>query len=546
MNTPEGLRAHLVAHLPIFTWWPAYDRSRLGRDALAGPVVAALAVPQSLGYASHRRSAGPGGPVRHPGRAGGVRDLRHRRGSWSSDRCRRCRCCRGRWSPASGCGHGSGRVVHGSPGAGLACLGRGSSRRVPRIGWVAEFLSKPIVTGFVLGLTVLVILGELPNLLGRADPAGPRGRAGRAPGREPRRGRRDRRPCSSGPSRLLVLFGGPRLAPRVPWGLVLLVGGARRLRPRWTSLRGVEVVGRRAARACRRRVPAVGSARRLIPSVLVSAARPLPWSGLAEGLSAARLFAAGGGYRIDADQELLASGVANVGSGLVRRHGGRPAACRRPRPVRAAPADGEPGDGPHRRRAVPGVIVAIAPALSLPEGRAVARSWSTRSGGSWTSRRIRRYARVRRNDIVAAHGRRSAGSCSSGRCTGCCSRSCSRCSAWSTAPAGSTSTSWAGSRGEKAAWGSVSRHPERRTVRRGPGAARRRADLLGQRGCRPRRRPRRCRRGARHPRAGARPGVHQPAGHHQRGHAERPPRATSGREASTSTWCVCSTSCAGC
>ena len=35
-----------------------------------------------------------------------------------------------------------------------------------RIGWVAEFLSKPIVTGFVLGLTVLVILGELPSLLG--------------------------------------------------------------------------------------------------------------------------------------------------------------------------------------------------------------------------------------------------------------------------------------------------------------------------------------------------------------------------------------------
>ena len=35
-----------------------------------------------------------------------------------------------------------------------------------RIGWIAEFLSKPIVTGFVLGLTVLVIIGELPNLTG--------------------------------------------------------------------------------------------------------------------------------------------------------------------------------------------------------------------------------------------------------------------------------------------------------------------------------------------------------------------------------------------
>ena len=34
---------------------------------------------------------------------------------------------------------------------------------------MAEFLSKPIVTGFVLGLTVLVILNEVPHLLGRPD-----------------------------------------------------------------------------------------------------------------------------------------------------------------------------------------------------------------------------------------------------------------------------------------------------------------------------------------------------------------------------------------
>ena len=40
------------------------------------------------------------------------------------------------------------------------------------VGWMAEFLSKPIVTGFVLGLTVLVILGEVPHLLGVPTPEG--------------------------------------------------------------------------------------------------------------------------------------------------------------------------------------------------------------------------------------------------------------------------------------------------------------------------------------------------------------------------------------
>ncbi len=34
------------------------------------------------------------------------------------------------------------------------------------LGWLAEFLSKPIVTGFVFGLTVVIIIGELPRLLG--------------------------------------------------------------------------------------------------------------------------------------------------------------------------------------------------------------------------------------------------------------------------------------------------------------------------------------------------------------------------------------------
>jgi SulP family sulfate permease len=41
-----------------------------------------------------------------------------------------------------------------------------------KVGWVAEFLSKPIVTGFVIGLTVLVIMGEVPKLVGITAPQG--------------------------------------------------------------------------------------------------------------------------------------------------------------------------------------------------------------------------------------------------------------------------------------------------------------------------------------------------------------------------------------
>jgi integrase len=46
------IRQGLHRRLPILTWFPLYERARLRPDIGAGVVVAALAVPQSLGYAS--------------------------------------------------------------------------------------------------------------------------------------------------------------------------------------------------------------------------------------------------------------------------------------------------------------------------------------------------------------------------------------------------------------------------------------------------------------------------------------------------------------
>ena len=42
----------LRRYVPILDWLPRYDRSRLRPDLIAGCVVAALAVPQALGYAT--------------------------------------------------------------------------------------------------------------------------------------------------------------------------------------------------------------------------------------------------------------------------------------------------------------------------------------------------------------------------------------------------------------------------------------------------------------------------------------------------------------
>src|SRR4249920_1405203 len=119
---------YLRHRIPIFTWLPAYRRKLLRPDLIAGMVLAALAVPQALGYA-----AIAGVPVQVGLYVKPV-DV-------------------------------SQAVLYTAAVAVAAGIVLIIAAQV-RIGWIAEFLSKPIVTGFVLGLTVLVIVGELPSLTG--------------------------------------------------------------------------------------------------------------------------------------------------------------------------------------------------------------------------------------------------------------------------------------------------------------------------------------------------------------------------------------------
>src|SRR3954453_5603798 len=48
----EGASGGRWRRVPVVAWLPRYERGWLGGDVVAGAVVAALAIPQSLGYAS--------------------------------------------------------------------------------------------------------------------------------------------------------------------------------------------------------------------------------------------------------------------------------------------------------------------------------------------------------------------------------------------------------------------------------------------------------------------------------------------------------------
>jgi MFS superfamily sulfate permease-like transporter len=196
---------------------------------------------------------------------------------------------------------------------------------------------------------------------------------------------------------LLVLFGGHRLLPKFPWGLLVLLGGLAASAALDLQAHGVEVVG-----PVPRGLPTPG-----LPAVdpadlagLLTAGAALALVGLAEGLSAARLFAARGAYRIDADQELLASGAANVACGLF---GGLGVAGSLSKTAAVSDARGRTQlTGLAAAGLAVVVIVAIAPALSVLPRAVLSAIVVNAVWKLMDFEALGRYTRVRRNDIVAA------------------------------------------------------------------------------------------------------------------------------------------------
>ena len=295
--------------LPVRKWLPTYQRRWLKGDLIAGSVVAALAIPQSLGYATIAGLPVQVGLYSLPtvlvvyailGTSrklivGPVSTVALLTGSLLVG-----------FQPAS-----EGEAVALASGMAIAAGLVLMLASVLHIGWVAEFLSKPIVTGFVLGLTILVILGELPNILGIP---GPPTTDVTARITNLFTGLDNIHPTTVvvGATSLALMFGGTKLAPKVPWALVTLMVGLIASNILDLAAEGVKVVGT---------VPQ-GLPTPSLPGIALSdwgqvllAGAAVAFVGLAEGLSAARLYATEDA-RVDASQELLAVGVGDVASGI--------------------------------------------------------------------------------------------------------------------------------------------------------------------------------------------------------------------------------------
>ena len=264
-----------------------------------------------------------------------------------------------------------------------------------RVGWVAEFLSKPIVTGFVFGLTILVIIGELPNLLG--IPVTPGDVLHRI----------SVLALNIDQINLLTADGGCQCTGRAVHRVSPIAAGAvgaPRPRP-WA--RGLALARPRCSRRGRRRSGAKRVAHahdpvvpptRLVDVALAGAA--IAVVGLAEGLSAGRLYATKGGYRLDTDQELIAAGGANIGSGLFGGLGVAGSLSKTAAVDRAGGTSQVSGLSAAAIAIV--VIIFVAPALSILPKAVLSAIVINAVWGLLDLAAIRRYMKVRRNDGVAA------------------------------------------------------------------------------------------------------------------------------------------------
>jgi SulP family sulfate permease len=297
--------------LPILGWAGSYDRRWLRGDLIAGLAVAALIVPKNLGYAGIA-----GIPLQN-----------------------------GLYAAAAGAIlypiFGTSRQISTGPSSGLAAVAASAVvvagvtgvddvasfvamitlvsgvlfllLAVLKMGWIAQFLSRAVVTGFLFGAAIDVVIGELPKLTGTEV-------SGANPIQELRSwfgtlGDVSRVTVLVGGVALVVVFGLGMIAPRIPGALVLVVGG---LVASWLfdlGAHGVDLVGDVPRGLPTPKIPDV----QLLwdhAGTIALAAVALVLIGFSQTAGDARMFAAKHRYRIDINQESVAQGMANVGAGL--------------------------------------------------------------------------------------------------------------------------------------------------------------------------------------------------------------------------------------
>ncbi len=298
--------------LSIAEWLPRYKRSDLRFDVIAGVTVAALVVPKALGYAGIALV-----PIQN-----------------------------GLYAAAAGALlyalFGTSRQISTGPSSALAAVAASavvtagaSPEKAPelvaavtlvagllflvlavfKMGWISRFLSKAVITGFLFGAAIEVVVGELPKLAGTAT-------SGKNAWQEFADFVRsfDERHTATmvvGVVSLSVILVARFAWPKLPGALLLVVGGLIASNVFDLADRGVATVGEVPRGLPAPQLPGIAVFTDNAATI-ATAALALVLIGFSQTVGDARMFASRHDYRIRVDNESVAQGAANLGSGFLQ------------------------------------------------------------------------------------------------------------------------------------------------------------------------------------------------------------------------------------
>ncbi|MEX1295906.1 MAG: SulP family inorganic anion transporter [Candidatus Limnocylindrales bacterium] len=305
-----ALRAALYRYVPITRWLPTYPRQWLGKDIVAGITSWAVMVPVALAYAELAGVPASVGLVTATAGLTAYAILgtsRHAKVTTSSTMAVMSASV---VAPAAG-GDAATYVAMTAMlailvGAMLLVAG------VLRLGFLAEFLAKPVITGFIVGLSLTITVGQLPKLFG-VDGSG---------GNffEQLVGFVDQLPETYVPGlvigvlAIVLIIVLRRIDRRIPGPLIAVAVATLLSAGLNLEDDGLAVVGQITAGLRAPSIPDVGLSEL---AYLATGAVGVMFLALGESLAADRAFANRHGYHVDADQELVALGGSNLASGAL-------------------------------------------------------------------------------------------------------------------------------------------------------------------------------------------------------------------------------------
>jgi high affinity sulfate transporter 1 len=298
-------------HLAILDWLPRYDRGWLTRDVIAGLTLWGLVVPEAMAY------AGIAGLPPEAGLYTLVASLlvyalfgtsRHLSvGATSATAALLA-------ATVASVGVAAGSESYGPTAVALVLVVAAlfGLAAVARLGFVTQFLSKPVMDGFVLGLAVFVVVGQLNKLFGVSKGEG---------NTLEKLWHILRELPDANVATILVsvaalaaLFGLPRLSRALPAGLIVLFASiALSAVLDLEGAHGVDVAGTLPKGLPEVSLPDVPLSTWL---ALVPSAIGIVLVSFSEALGVAREFADKHGYEIDSNRELTAHGATNFVSAL--------------------------------------------------------------------------------------------------------------------------------------------------------------------------------------------------------------------------------------